>query len=184
MWIVAAGLPAQLLTQRLQRIQNAGLIGAVAVIAQEEPVAGGSWHESVTQPDIRAQGLRYARMKRHQPLPVEFGFLDIQNADIEADVGMCQHERFGDSQPACSQQTDDTPASSWPQALFGGQTLGRIEQRTQFGLSVDVRDQASVCRAEEIPRRDLRRRIRAQAKAREAAQDLNAARPGERTWSL
>ena len=97
MRVVATGLPSQLLTQRLQGIQNAGLISGMAVIAQEEPVADGSGYGPVTPPSIGVQGLGYARMKWHQALPVEFGFSDTENASIEVDIGACQRQRFGDA---------------------------------------------------------------------------------------
>ena len=101
MRVVAAGLPAQLPTQGLQGIQDAGLIGGMTVIAQEEPVARRLRYESVTPLDVGNQGLGYARMKRHQALPVEFGLTDTKNASRKVDVVACQRERFGDTQPAC-----------------------------------------------------------------------------------
>jgi hypothetical protein len=100
------------------------------------------------------------------------------------DIGRCQRECFGDAQPGCGQQPEDTPARGRSQAMCWRQSIGRIEQCAQFDLGVDVRDEAPVCRTKETSRRNLRRRIGAQAKACEAAQNLDAARPGERAWAL
>jgi len=100
--VVAARLPAQLLTQRLQGVQNAGLIGALAVIAQEEAVASGSGHQPVSAPGIRAQRLGNARMQGYQTLLVEFGFPDMQNARLEVDIGGCQRECFRDGSPVAA----------------------------------------------------------------------------------
>lgn len=165
MRVVAAGLPAELLTQRLQGVQDVAPIRAMAVIAQEEPVAGGSRHEPVTPKSICVQVLSYARMKRHQPLPVELGFPDTEDSGLEVDVGACEPERFGDAQAAGGEQAEDSPASRGPQTVLRRQAIGCIEQRDQLRLGVDVRNQAPVRWAEEPLRGNLRRRILAQAKA-------------------
>ena len=78
---------------------------------------------------------------------VEFSFPNMENASIEINVGTCQRERFGDAQPARCKQPEDASASGWSQAMFWCQTTGRIEQCTQLGLCVDVRDEPSVRRA-------------------------------------
>ena len=87
----------------------------MAVIAQEEPVAGGSWHEPVTPTSICVQGLGYALMKRHPPLPVEFGFPDTENADSSMVIG---EPAVGELEFAsvCTKGKADTPieVDQWP----------------------------------------------------------------------
>ncbi len=132
-----------------------------AKYAQEEPGAGGSWHEPISASGIRAQRLRNARMDRHQTLAMEFGFPNQQDASIEIDI---RGPRPGPDTPA-SAATHSVPScaagASRPREAGRGATAGqRVAADSVAGSSRDKSGEAlqDLTRRAHVGRRELGQR--------------------------